>query len=129
MCSLAEARILVVDDNSIWRRTLVELLRRSGLKTIDVAYDGVQAVFKARALTPDLILMDIELPHKNGIEAAAEIHEAVPAAKIIFVSCNADPGIKQAALNAGGSDFVCKSQVGSKLIDTMKFVLGDAETA
>ena len=129
MCSLARARILIVDDSSIWQTTLIELLRRSGLKTIDVAHDGVQAVFKARALTPDLVLMDVSLPHKNGLEAAAEIHEAVPAAKIIFVSCNSDPGIKQAALNAGGSDFVCKSQVGSQLIDAMKLALGDAETA
>ena len=125
MCLLSKTRVLVVDDNSIWRTTLVELLRRSGVKTIDVAYDGVQAVFKARAVMPDLVLMDVELPHKNGIDAAAEIHEAVPAAKIIFVSCTADPGVKQAALKAGGSDFVCKSTVGSQLIDAIKFVLGE----
>jgi two-component system, chemotaxis family, chemotaxis protein CheY len=129
VCALSKTRVLVVDDNTIWRTTIVELLRREGLKTIEVAYDGVQAVFKARALMPDLVLMDVSLPHKNGIDAAAEIHEAVPSAKIIFVSCAAEPGIKQAALKAGGSDFVCKSQVGSQLIDAIKLVLGDTETA
>jgi two-component system, NarL family, response regulator DesR len=122
--ALSGIRVLVVDDNSIWRTTLVELLRRSGLTTIDMAYDGVQAVFKARALHPDLVLMDVGLPHKNGIEAAAEIHGAVPEAKIIFVSCDADPGVRQAALGAGGSDYVRKSQAGSQLIDAIKLVFG-----
>ena len=120
----SKIRVLVVDDNTIWRTTLVEQLRRSGLKKIDVAYDGVQAIFKARALNPDLVLMDVALPHKNGIEAAAEIHEAVPEAKIIFVSCSHEPAIKRAALQAGASDFIGKSQVGSQLVDTIKLVLG-----
>ena len=94
------------------------------MKKIDVAYDGVQAVFKARALNPDLILMDIALPHKNGIEAAAEIHEAVPEAKIIFVTGADDQGIKTAALKAGASDYILKSLVGGQLIDAIKLVLG-----
>ena len=124
MCFPSQVRVLVVDDNTIWRTTLVEQLRRSGLKKIDVAYDGVQAIFKARALNPDLVLMDVALPHKNGIEAAAEIHEAVPEAKIIFVSCTDEPAIKQAARKAGAADFIRKSQVGSQLMDAIKLVLG-----
>ena len=120
----SKVRVLVVDDNTIWRTTLVEQLRRAGLKKIDVAYDGVQAVFKARALNPDIVLMDVALPHKNGIEAAAEIHEAVPEAKIIFVSCSDEHRIKQAAINAGASDYIPKSEVGSQLIDAIKLVLG-----
>ena len=124
MCFSSKIRVLVVDDNTIWRSTLVEQLRRAGLKKIDVAYDGVQAVFKARALNPDLVLMDVALPHKNGIEASAEIHEAVPGAKIIFISCSHEPRIKQAARNAGASDFIHKEQVGSQLIGAIKLVLG-----
>ena len=124
MCFSSKIRVLVVDDNTIWRSTLVEQLRRAGLKRIDVAYDGVQAVFKARALRPDLVLMDVALPHKNGIEASAEIHEAVPGAKIIFVSSSHEPRIKQAARSAGASDFIHKEQVGSQLIGAIKLVLG-----
>ena len=72
------------------------------MSMVYVAYDGVQAVFKAQTLQPDVILMDVSLPHKSGIEAAAEIREAVPTAKIVFLSGNCDLDVRRAALAAGG---------------------------
>jgi DNA-binding NarL/FixJ family response regulator len=122
VCGFERIRVLVVDDNTIWRTTLVEQLR--GIKKVEVAYDGVQAVFKARALHPDLVLMDVALPHKNGLEAAAEIHEAVPESKIIFISCCDEIAVKKAALKAGASDYISKSDVGAHLIDAIKLVVG-----
>ena len=116
-------RILLVDDCSAWRSFLMQHLYDAGLSMVYVAYDGVQAVFKARSLQPDLVLMDVALPHMNGIEAAAQIREVAPAAKIVFVSGNSDPEVRLAALNAGGSDYVLKSLAGRQLIDVIKVVL------
>ncbi len=67
--------------------------------------------------------MDVALPHLNGVEAAAQIREVAPAAKIVFVSCNSDPDVRLAALNAGGCDYILKSLAGRQLIDAIKVVL------
>ena len=85
------------------------------------------AVFKARTLQPDLILMDVVLPHMNGIEAAAAIRDAAPATKVVFVSAIGDPEVRLAALNAGGHDYVLKSLAGQQLIDVIRRVFRDAE--
>ena len=72
MGNFANVRLLLVDDNAIWRTFATKHLNEAGLTAIEVAYDGVQGVFKARALQPDIILLDVSLPHMNGIEAADE---------------------------------------------------------
>ena len=92
------------------------------MRTVSVAYDGIQAVYKARTLQPDLILMDVTLPHMNGISAAAAIREAVPTAKVVFVSSNCDHDVRNAALNAGASGYVLKSLAGRQLIDAIRLV-------
>ena len=102
----------------------------AGLTLVYVAYDGVQAVFKAQTLQPDVILMDVRLPHKNGIEAAAEIRHSVPAARIVFLSGDADPAVQRAAMNAGGCEYVLKSLSGRVLVDAIhRAVAGNTETA
>ncbi len=77
-------------------------------------------MFKAQTLQPDVILMDVALPHKNGIEAAAEIRETVPTARIVFLSGDADPAIQRAAMKAGGCEYVLKSLAGRVLVDAIK---------
>jgi two-component system response regulator DegU len=120
---LAAIRVLVVDDHAIWRSFLIAHLKRFDLNVVAVAYDGVQAVFQARAAQPDVIIMDINLPHLNGIEAAAEIRAAVPSAKIVFVSGIDDAHVKAAALAAGGHDFVLKSLAGRDLVTVIARVV------
>ena len=130
MRDLATIRILVVDDHAIWRSFLIAHLERCGLKVVAVAYDGVQALYQARVAQPDVILMDVNLPHLNGIEAAAAIRAAVPSAKIIFVSGIDTAEMKAAALAAGGHDYVLKSAAGHDLVNAITRVVGgDGETA
>src|SRR5215213_10548175 len=87
-----------------------------GIRSVDVAYDGIQAVIKVRTLQPNVIVMDVSLPHMNGIAAASAIRESLPTAKVIFVSTNSDPDVKQAAMSAGGCGYVLKSLVNGDLI-------------
>ena len=115
---------MVVDDNPTWRAFVIEHISRVGLTAIDVAYDGVQAVYKARTPQLGLILMDVKLPHLDGIQAAARILELAPAVKIVFVSGIEDPEVVCTALNAGGFDYVVKSRAGRDLIPAIKRALG-----
>ena len=105
------------------------LLQDAGLTAIDVVYNGADAVLNARTWQPDLILMDVGLPRMNGIEAAAAIRDAAIATKIVFVSANGDLEVRRAALNAGGHDYVLKSVAGQMLIDVIRRVCCDADTA
>ena len=124
MPDLGTLRLLVVDDHAVWRSFLIAHLERSGLKVVAVAYDGVQAVYQARVARPDVIIMDINLPHLSGLEAAAEIRAAVPSAKIIFVSGSDDEGLKAAALAVGGHDYVLKPLAGRDLVNAITRVVG-----
>jgi DNA-binding NarL/FixJ family response regulator len=128
VCDFSNVRILLVDDDALWRTFAIRILSDAGLSAIDVAYDGVQGVFKARTLQPDVILMDVGLPHMNGIEAAAKMREAAPAAKVVFVSGVTDPHMIRAALDAGGVAYVLKSLAARELIPAIKHALQRTST-
>src|SRR5262245_8470935 len=117
-------RILVVDDSAIWRAFLMGHLRDAGLRSLYVAYDGVQAIAKAESLQPGVILMDISLPRVSGIQAAAVNRSVAPRAKIVFVSGNTDPEVRRAAKEAGGCDYVVKSLAGRELIGAIQIAMG-----
>jgi len=102
-------RVLVVDDHSAFRRALTSALRM--VKSIDVAGEaggGVAATQQARALDPDLVIMDLSMPDLDGIAAMREIHQARPELPIVFLTAHADPGVEREARDAGASGFLAK---------------------
>jgi DNA-binding NarL/FixJ family response regulator len=116
--------VLVVDDYQRWRGYVFSTLQKhSELQVIGEASDGPEAIEKAKALQPDLILLDIGLPTLNGIEAARRIREVSPASKILFVSENRSTDIAEEALNTGAGGYVVKSDAQSDLLPAIKAVL------
>ena len=102
-------RVLVVDDHSAFRRALTSALRM--IKSIEVAGEaggGVAATEQARALDPDLVIMDLSMPDLDGIAAMREIHQARPELPIVFLTAHADPGMEREARDAGASGFLAK---------------------
>ncbi len=102
-------RILVADDNAVNRQLLVLMLKKAGFRTL-TARDGVEAVEACRRLTPDLVLMDVNMPNMDGIEATriikAESGERfIP---VVFVTALADQKSLVSCLAAGGNDFISK---------------------
>jgi DNA-binding NarL/FixJ family response regulator len=85
--------------------------------------DGLEAVQKAQELKPDLILLDIGLPHLNGIETSAQIHQAVPETAILFVTQNNDAYVAEAALSNGASGYLLKTDVEKELWLAIEAVL------
>ncbi len=103
-------KVLVVDDSSFFRRRVSDIINSDkNLTVIDVAVNGIEAVEKAKALKPDVITMDIEMPLLNGIEAVKQIMATSPTAILMFSSLT-HQGAKATleALDAGALDFLPK---------------------
>jgi DNA-binding NarL/FixJ family response regulator len=111
------ARVLVVDDFEDWRQRICEIFEESrDLLVVRMVSDGLEAVQQARELQPDLIVLDVDLPNLNGIDAARLIHDLCPKTKILFLSLNSDLEIVRAALGAGGHGYVLKTHALPELL-------------
>jgi DNA-binding NarL/FixJ family response regulator len=122
---VSTVRVLVVEDYLPFRKYIASTLARTGdLQVICEVADGLEAVYKAEELKPDLILLDIGLPTLNGIEAARQIRQLCPESKIIFVSQESDADIVQEALSFGALGYVVKTIAGGELLTAIKAVCG-----
>jgi PAS domain S-box-containing protein len=110
-------RILVVDDHEVVRRGICSVLAtESSLTLCGEAVDGKDAVEKARVLRPDIIVMDITMPHMNGLDATREIKRLLPDTEIVIVSQHEAPEMVRQAFNAGARAYVVKSTVAKELL-------------
>lgn len=94
-------RLLVVDDSEPVRVDLRSMVESADYEVVGEAGDGAQAVALYRELKPDLVLMDLLMPVLNGIEAARQIRDFDPEARIIAVSGLVQPSVQAATLDAG----------------------------
>jgi DNA-binding NarL/FixJ family response regulator len=120
---LRAIRILVVDDHDIVREGLTALLQRTaGMSVVGYAANGEQAVSAVKALTPDVVVMDLMLPTLNGLDASRRILEEWPLTQIIALSsCHTSDHVHR-ALHAGARGYVTKTSVGADLIIAIKVV-------
>jgi CheY-like chemotaxis protein len=101
--------VLIAEDHADTRSLLKLLLEMRGYSVIEAA-DGEDAVWAAEKNSPDLILMDITLPHLSGLDAARQIHrfEKLNRVPIVFMSGHAQKGYCDAAFSAGAADYLVK---------------------
>ncbi|HST09459.1 MAG TPA: response regulator transcription factor [Terriglobales bacterium] len=117
-------RVLIVDDYEPWRRFILSrFLKWPQLQVVGEACDGREAVQKSQQLKPDLILLDIGLPTMNGIEAARQIRQQSPNARILFCSENLSPEVAEEALRAGAGGYLVKSDAEGDLLSAMTSVI------
>lgn len=101
--------ILLVDQHLLCRQGLRALLEANeGMAVVGEAGDGRLAVNLAQACHPDVVLIEVDLPGLNGVEATARIREACPEVKVVALSGQADPGTVTAMLLSGASGYVLK---------------------
>ena len=96
-------RVMVVDDHAITRDGLQVLLDQAGkFEVIGQASDGVEAVRIAPELNPDVIIMDVMMPTKDGVRACREIMEALPNTKVLILTASTNEDAAIEAIAAGG---------------------------
>ena len=110
-------RILIADDHPVVRKGIKALLSTEpGLEVVGEAADGEQAVTKARTLKPDVILMDLSMPRKDGVQAISEIRQEIPEAKVLVLTSFAEDKRIIAAIEAGALGYLLKDSSPQELI-------------
>ncbi|MFZ1977826.1 MAG: response regulator transcription factor [Bacteroidota bacterium] len=105
-------KVLVVDDQQDFRRVVIDFLNR--LPSVDIvgeAGDGDEAIQKTETLSPDVILMDVAMPRKNGLEATRIIKQRWPDIKVMIQTGYDDPRYRIQALEAKADGFILKTSL------------------
>jgi len=117
----AKVRVLLADDHAVMRQGLTQLLgQEADIEVIGGAADGREAVQLAGELSPDVILMDANMPHLNGVEATRAIHNDYPDIRIIGLSMFEEADRAQAMRDAGAVDYLTKTGPGEQLIAAIR---------
>jgi CheY-like chemotaxis protein len=120
----SSGRVLVVEDSEPFQKFIRSTLRETPqLQIVGEVSDGLEAVRKAEALQPDLIVLDVGLPSLNGIEVARRIRKVSPRSRILFLSQESSADVVQAALGTGARGYVVKTDAGRELEEAVNKVL------
>lgn len=118
-------RILLADDDALIRTGLRMILEtQPDLQVVGEAADGHAAVTQSRALHPDVVLMDVQMPHLNGLQATAEVTALDPAPRVLILTTFELDEYVFEALRAGASGFVLKRIPAEDLISAIRTVAG-----
>lgn len=115
-------RVLLADDHQIVREGLRGLLEKAGHEVVGEAADGHEARKLARALNPDIAVLDLSMPLLNGMDAAREIRSLAPGIKTIMLSMYPDKRYVLQALKVGAKGYVLKSQAAADLLRAIREV-------
>ena len=120
---MTKIRVLLADDHAIVRDGLCALLQNSDdIEVVGLAADGLETVRLAGELRPDIVILDIAMPHLNGVEATRRIQKAVPEARILILSQHEDPPYMLDALWAGAAGYLLKRDAGADLVESIRSV-------
>ena len=108
--AVEQIRILIVDDHAVVREGLRHFLAlQEGFEIVGEAADGVDAVTAARSLRPDIVLMDLAMPRRDGVEAMRELRASVPEARVIILTSFLEDDRLLPALQAGAAGYLLKN--------------------
>ncbi len=116
-------RVLIVDDHPVVRSGLRRVLEsEADIEVVGEAADAQHAVFETRALKPDVILMDVVMPGKSGIEAIPDVLKDAPDAKVLVLSMQDDPNYVRQAFVAGATGYILKEAADIDLVAAVREV-------
>ena len=118
-------RVLVADDHALYRRGLEMVLgQEDGIEIVGEASDGAEAIRRAEELLPDVVLMDIRMPRRSGIEACTAIKDVVPSTKIVILTISDEESDLYEAVRAGANGYLLKDVPGEEIAAGIRAVAG-----
>ncbi|MBI1759774.1 MAG: response regulator transcription factor [Actinobacteria bacterium] len=119
-------RILLVDDQPLFRRAIATLINEQyDLTVVGEATNGLDAVEQAHSLTPDMVIMDIEMPVMDGVEAARLLHEQLPAVKVLILTVSESDDRLFDAIRFGVHGYLLKDLRPEQLYDMIRSAMRD----
>jgi two-component system NarL family response regulator len=112
-------RVLLVDDHALFLQSLKMLLTAKNYEVVGTAADGLEALKQARLLTPELILMDIEMPDCDGLAATRLIKAEMPLVKIVMLTVSSSDEHLFEAVKSGASGYLLKSQPAERFLELL----------
>jgi DNA-binding NarL/FixJ family response regulator len=112
-------RVLLADDHRLVVEACVSLLEPE-CKVLGIVADGRALLSTAQALRPDVIVLDIGMPLLNGLDAARQLKQSMPAVKLIFLTMNEDPDLAKEALHIGASGYLLKTSAARELPEAIR---------
>jgi DNA-binding NarL/FixJ family response regulator len=114
-------RVMVVDDHDLFRDGIASVLRaQADIEVVGEAGDGLEALVLAQSLRPDVILLDINMPGTDGIEAAQLIAAEVPTCRIVMLTMRDEDDRIVAAIRSGASGYLLKTIRGQQLVEMVR---------
>ncbi len=111
--------VLIADDASFMRQMIRDIIEPEGYEVVGEASDGVEVVEKFRELHPDLVMMDIVMPKRSGIDAVKAIKAEDPTAAVVMCSALGQETLVMEAIQAGAKDFIVKPFKPDAVITTL----------
>jgi DNA-binding NarL/FixJ family response regulator len=118
-------RILIADDNALVREGIAEIIGDNAWEVCGQASNGAQTLEQARALRPDVVLLDVSMPGANGLEIAAAIKSEIPTIKVVIVSQHDLDKLLTGSHRELADGFIDKSRLATELAPTIAKILGD----
>ena len=118
-------KILIVDDAAFMRMMVKDNLQKAGFTEFAEAGNGEEAVVAYAKDRPDLVLLDITMPVKDGLTALQEIREGDPEARVVMCSAMGQESMVIEAIKLGALDFIVKPFKPERLLQTVRNIIGD----
>lgn len=113
-------KVMVVDDHPMWRDAVARDLAESGFEVVATAGDGDQAVRRAKAAAPDVLVLDLNLPGKPGVQVCKEVVAANPALRVLVLSASGEHADVLEAVKSGATGYLLKSASTEELQDAVR---------
>ena len=118
---MAAIRVLVVDDHAVFCDALATILRtEADIEVVGKGGTVQEAINAARALGPDVVLLDVHMPDGSGIEAAAAIKKGRPQTQVVILTSDEEESVLQSAIQAGVTGYLSKHETAAQVVQAVR---------